>query len=221
MRSAVLLLALCCTAAPALAQPTLSITPSTYILAASGTTTAQIDGGLPFTYYALVGSGTNRGFSYAGTPLAVGPDVRVLAMGELNALGRAVVTVNPPFPLLDRNYLQAVTSMFSNFPLLFSTSNSVVLVNVQGAGLFMPVGGAVSAAGNLVGGSPGLTVSKSGSTYTISHAGQFPIPTVVPSVTVAGGGGATVTSLLSTADQTVVTLSADAAFWFTLQPVRQ
>lgn len=121
MRSAVLVLALCCTAAPALAQPTLSITPSTYILSTiGGTTTVQIEGGMPLMFYALVGSSTN---------------------------------------------------------------------------------------------------SKAGSTYTISHAGQFPIPAVVPSVTVTGG--ATVTSLLSTADQTVVTLSADAAFWFTLQPVRR
>jgi hypothetical protein len=115
--------------------------------------------------------------------------------------------------------MQAVTSLSPIFPTLFETSNSVVLVNSQDARLFMPVGGAVTAAGNLLGGSPGLTVSKAGSTYTISHAGQFPIPVIVPSVTVTGG--ATVTSLLSTADQTVVTLSADAAFWFTLQPVRR
>lgn len=218
MRSAVLLLALCCTAAPALAQPTLSITPSTYFLAANGTTTVRMEGP-PLTYYALVGSGADRGFVYAGTPLSVGTDVRILAMGQLDILGRAVATVNPPFPQLDRYYLQAVISPIPTFPVLLGTSNSVVLVNVPGAGLFMPVGGAVTAAGNLLGGSPGLTVSKAGSTYTISHAGLFPIPAVVPSVTVTGG--ATVTSLLSTADQTVVTLSADAGFWFTLQPVRR
>ena len=220
MRSAVLLLALCCTAAPALAQPTLSITPSTYVLGPSGsTTTVQIDGGLPLTFYALVGSSTNSGFSYAGTALNVGPDVRILATGQLDVYGRASVTVNPPFTQFGRQYLQAVTSPAPNFPVLYGTSNSVVLVNSQEARLFMPVGGAVTAAGNLLGGSPGLTVSKSGSTYTILHAGQFPIPAVVPSVTVTGG--ATVTSLLTTADQTVVTLSADAAFWFTLQPVRR
>lgn len=96
----------------------------------------------------------------------------------------------------------------------------MVLVNQQEARLFMPVGGAVSAAGALVVGSPGLTVSKSGSTYAIAHPGHFSIPSVVPSVTVAGAG-ATVTALASTADQTVVTLSADSAFWFTLQPVRR
>lgn len=220
MRSAVLLLALCCTAAPALAQAPLSITPSTYILGANSTTNVQIEGPA-LMHYALVGSGTNRGFVYAGTPLSVGTDVRILAVGQLDTWGRAVATVNPPFPQLDRYYLQAVISPSPAFPLLVGTSNSLALVHVQGAELFMPVGGAVSAAGNLVGGSPGLTVSKSGSTYTISHAGQFPIPAIVPSVTVAGGGGAAVTSLFSTADQTVVTLSADAAFWFTLQPVRR
>ena len=219
MRSAVLLLALFCTAAPALAQPTLSIAPSTYVLSTNGTTTVQIDGGLGQYFYALLGSSTNSGFSYAGTALNVGPDVRILAMGRLDNQGRASVTVNPPFTQLARQYLQAVTSFFPIFSTIVGTSNGVVLVNSQEARLFMPVGGAVTAAGNLLGGSPGLTVSKAGSTYTISHAGQFPIPAIVPSVTVTGG--ATVTSLLSTADQTVVTLSADAAFWFTLQPVRQ
>lgn len=219
MRSAVLLLALFCTAAPALAQP-LTITPSSYVVAANGTTTVQVDGP-PGMFFALVASSTNSGFSYAGTALNVGPDVRVLAMGVLNPLTPSQVVVNPPFPQVDRLYLQAVLSPSPNFFSLVATSNSVVLVNAQEARLFMPVGGAVSATGNLVVGSPGLTVAKSGSTYTISHTGMFAIPAIVPSVTVGGGSGATVTSLVSTADQTVVTLSADSAFWFTLQPVRR
>lgn len=220
MRSAVLLLALFCTAAPALAQPSITITPSTYVVGANGTSTVQIDANIPVQWFALIASSTNSGFSFAGTALSVGQDVRVLATGQLDAFGRATVTVNPPFPQLDRFYLQAVLSSSPNYFPLIATSNSAVLVNAQEARIFMPVGGAVSAAGNLVVGSPGITVSKSGSTYTIAHAGQFSIPSVVPSVTL-GGSGATVVSLVSTADQTVVTLSADSAFWFTLQPVRR
>lgn len=221
MRSAVLLLALLCTAAPALAQPTLTVTPSTYVVGPNGTTTVTIDGGTPFQYFALLGSGTNSGFSFAGVALNVGPDVRVLATGVFNPLGQATVIVNPPFPQVDRLYLQAVMSPSpAYFPLTLTSANAV-LVNAQEARIFMPVGGAVSATGNLVAGSPGITVSKAGSTYTIAHAGQFTIPAIVPSVTLGGNAGATIVSLVSTADQTVVTLSADSAFWFTLQPVRR
>ena len=68
--------------------------------------------GTPGHYFALVGSTTGAGFSYAGVQFAVGPDVVILAMGNLDGSGRAVVNVVPPFvgSSLDRYYIQAVTS---------------------------------------------------------------------------------------------------------------
>jgi hypothetical protein len=67
--------------------------------------------------FAVIGSSTNAGLSYAGQPLAVGPDVVILRQGSLNAAGTAVVSVTPPFlgTTLDRYYIQAVVSASPSF----------------------------------------------------------------------------------------------------------
>jgi hypothetical protein len=80
--------------------------------------------------YALIASAYGSGFSYAGTHLAVGPDVVVLAIGTLSGTASATLEYTPPFlgTTLDRYYVQAVTAFTSAFsPLL--ASNGVVLRN--------------------------------------------------------------------------------------------
>ena len=73
--------------------------------------------GDPGEYYAVIGSSVNGGFSYAGVALGVGPDVVILAQGVLGGSGEASIRVVPPFngTVLDRYYLQAVTSPAPNF----------------------------------------------------------------------------------------------------------
>jgi len=113
-----------------------------------------------------------------------------------------------------------VTAIDPGFTVGLVASNGIVIVNRQEAQLYMPVGGAVSAAGALVVGSPGVTVSKAGSTYTLSHPNQFNLPSVLPSITPTTAG-VFITSLTSTQDQTVVTFTNDSGFSFILQPVRR
>ena len=68
--------------------------------------------GTPGHYFAVVGSTTNAGFSYAGVQFAVGNDMRLLVLGQLDGNGRAEVYIVPPFvgTSLDRYYIQAATS---------------------------------------------------------------------------------------------------------------
>ena len=101
--------------------------------------------------------------------LAVGTDVQILsAVGVLDGAGQAVVPVTPPFPARDRFYVQAVFS--SNGFVSITPSNGVVLINYQDASLTMPIGGLVSSTGNLLSGTPGVTVTRTGvGAYTITH----------------------------------------------------
>lgn len=73
--------------------------------------------GRPGEFYAVLGSGVNGGFSYAGVALGVGNDVVILAQGVLGSSGERSITVVPPFngTVLDRYYLQAVTSSTQDF----------------------------------------------------------------------------------------------------------
>ncbi len=80
---------------PAVAQDTTS-TVSQNVVTPGHATTVLVTG-VPGYYYAVVGSTTGGGFSYAGVELAVGPDVQILAMGNLDGMGQAVVTFVPPF----------------------------------------------------------------------------------------------------------------------------
>lgn len=199
---------------PALAQ---TATPGSYIVAPGASTNLTLSGTAGQSY-AVIASRTSGGFSYAGVNLAVGLDVAVLTVGTLDGAGSATVSVTPPFPTVDRYYVQAVFSS-DGFGSI-TPSNSVSLLNLQEARQYMPVGGIVSAAGALQFGSPGITVTRTGvGVYRIDTVGQFAIPSVIPSVTPAGN--ATVVTVSTNAAVTTVTLSADANFFFTLQPVRR
>ena len=59
-------------------------------------TMMTVTGG-PGRVYAVVGSTTGAGFSYAGVQFAVGNDAQLLLWGVLDGEGRAVVNVVPPF----------------------------------------------------------------------------------------------------------------------------
>ena len=73
--------------------------------------------GPPFAHFAVIGSVTNAGFSFAGVALRVGADVVVLATGVLDATGVATVVVTPPFvgTTLDRYYLQGAIAPSPTF----------------------------------------------------------------------------------------------------------
>ena len=88
--------------------------------------------GAPFANFALIGSATNAGFSYAGVALAVGTDVVVLTTGVLDATGVATIVVTPPFrgTTLDRYYLQGATAPSPSFAGLVP-SNGLVLRNAD------------------------------------------------------------------------------------------
>lgn len=192
-------------------------TPANYIVGAGGTVNVTLSG-TAGAQYAVIGSLTNSGFAYAGVNLSVGTDVQILAVGVLDGAGQAVVPVSPPFPAQDRFYGQAVFTQ-NGFASIVPSSG-FVLVNNQVGSLFMPIGGIVTAGGTFAFFTPGMTVSKAGSTYTINYAGLIPIPSAIPSVTPTTAG-VTVTSMQSNANQMVVTLSADSGFFFTVQPIRR
>ncbi len=88
--------------------------------------------GQPGHLYILAGSSTNAGFSYGGTNFALGADVTVLAQGQFNGSGTAVVAVAPPFlgTILDRYYVQLVTSTNAAY-VPHAVSSSVVLRNAD------------------------------------------------------------------------------------------
>lgn len=201
------------TAATASAQTTMTASP---LNPSPGAAVTAAVTGTAGDSFAVIGSTTSSGFSYAGVSLSVGTDVTILGVGVLNGSGQGAVSFTPPFPARDRFYVQVVSS-----PNGFATivaGNAVTLVNNQEARLSMPIGGAILADGTPAFLSPGVTVSKVGLVYTINHPGLFDF-FPVPSVTV--GGNATITDLSWTGTQTVVTLSAAARIAFTIQPIRR
>jgi len=85
----------------------------------------------------------------------------------------------------------------------------------------MPIGGLVSSTGNLLSGTPGITVARTGvGAYTITHTGLMPVPGAIPTVTPIIGSP-TVSSLQTTGNTTTVTFSADVTFFFTINPIRR
>lgn len=215
MRRFLLVCAMCLVSAVAAqAQPTLT---SSSLLVNPGTSATLTVTGTAGHAFAVIGSTTWSGFSYAGVDLAVGPDVAILGTGVLNGSGTGTVTITPPFPAQDRYYVQAVTS--ANGFATITPSNRATLINLQEARLYMPIGGLVAANGTPVFLSPGLTVSKTGSVYTFSHPGMFEYGNPIPTVSVTGN--ATITSIQSTFNQTVVTLSNDGGIAITIQTVRR
>ncbi len=193
-------------------------TVSTYVVA-PGTSVNVTVSGPAGQNFAVIGSSTNSGFSYGGVALAVGADVAILATGTLDGAGQATVAVTPPFPQLDRYYIQGVVSASPNF-IPPTPLSSVVVVNNQDARISMPIGGIVQANGTPSFITPGVTVTRTGvGQYTINHAGFFVIPSAIPSITPTAG--ATVLSMGSNSNATTVTLSADATFYFTVTSVRR
>ena len=201
------------TATAAFAQPTMTASP---IMPNPGVAVTLTVSGTAGQRFAVIGSTTWGGFSYAGVNLNVGTDVAILGTGVLNGSGQGTVSFTPPFPARDRYYVQAVAS--SNGFATIAASGRLTLVNNQEARLAMPIGGMIRADGTTVFLSPGVTVTKSGSVYTIDHPGLFDfVPVPIVSVT----GNTTITSIASTAAQTVVTLSADGGIAFTVQAIRR
>ena len=84
--------------------------------------------GAPFAHFALIGSATNAGFSYAGVALAVGTDVVVLTTGVLDGTGIATIVVTPPFlgTTLDRYYIQGATAASPSFAGLVASAGLVL-----------------------------------------------------------------------------------------------
>jgi hypothetical protein len=201
------------TATTALAQPTMTASPLNPNPGAAVTVTVTGTAGQSF---AVIGSTTWSGFSYAGVDLGVGTDVAILGTGVLDGSGQGTVAIVPPFPARDRFYIQAATS--SNGFATIAPSARLTLVNNQDARLAMPIGGMIQANGTPTLLSPGVTVAKSGTVYTINHPGLFDYA-VVPIVSVTGN--TSVTSIASTAAQTVVTLSAEGGIAFTIQSIRR
>jgi hypothetical protein len=109
------------------AQPQIAL--STTVVEPGQSTVVTVTGP-PESLYAIIGSSVNGGFSYAGIPLHVGNDVAILTVGKLDNSGRASVAIVPPFngTILDRYYLQAVTSTSRNF-IPFQPSEGAVVRN--------------------------------------------------------------------------------------------
>lgn len=172
--------------------------------------------GAPGQNFALIGSTTDSGFTYAGVPLRAGPDVQILMVGALDGAGNAVVPVRPPFPARDRYYLQAAVSPTPAFSSI-TPGNSLVLVNRQVARLLMPVGGIVNSEG--VGFmTPGVTITRNGTVYTINTQGLFPIGAAIPTITPFAG--ARVMNISTNANTTTVTLDIEAGFTFLIHVIR-
>ena len=86
--SACLLLLLCFSRLAAAQAPVLRAASTTI---PPGQSVAVQLVGAPFAHFAVIGSVTNAGFSFAGVALAVGTDVVVLATGVLDATGVATI----------------------------------------------------------------------------------------------------------------------------------
>lgn len=149
--------------------------------------------------FVLAGSTTNAGFNYAGTQFALGADVVILAQGQLDGAGMAVVSITPPFrgTILDRYYLQAVTSTNPSFAPHAASAGRVLRNSDLVSGLVGPAGpqGPTGATG-LTGltGAPGPT-GATGATGAQGPAG-------------APGTSLTLAAVVN-ADGTVVWKSAD------------
>jgi len=201
------------TATAAVAQPTMTASP---LMPNPGVAVTVTVTGTAGQSFAVIGSNTWSGFSYAGVDLSVGTDVVILATGVLNGAGQGTASFTPPFPQRDRYYVQAVTS--TNGFATITASPRLTVLNNQEARLAMPIGAMIRADGSTAFLSPGVTVTKAGTVYTIDHPALFDfVPVPIVSVT----GNTTITSIASTAAQTVVTLSAEGGIAFTAQAIRR
>jgi hypothetical protein len=125
--------------ASAAAQPQISLS-TTVAEPAQGV--AVTITGAPGAFYALLGSSMNSGAVHAGVRLEVGRDLAILSSGTLDGAGRAAVSVTPPFigTVLDRYYLQAVTSFSPRFDSIAASVGAVVRNGDLVTGLSGPPG---------------------------------------------------------------------------------
>ena len=126
-------------AASAAAQPQISMSSS---VVAPDESVAVTITGQPGAYYALLGSSVNSGVSFAGVRLKLGRDVVNLATGTLGGDGQATVSIVPPFlgTVLDRYYIQAVTSFSPQFDPLEASAVAVIRNDDLVTGLEGPPG---------------------------------------------------------------------------------
>ena len=169
--------------------------------------------------FAVIGSPTGSGFTYAGVNLSVGADVSILATGVIPGGGSASVVVTPPFTTRDRYFLQAATST-DGFASITPTNGTPVMLR-DSLRIFQAVGGGVNPNGSGFALSPGVTVSRTGpGVYVVSFAGLFTGGTnQIPTVT--SFCGASPTGFKSNTGQFTVTFPADCGFFFTATPVRR
>jgi hypothetical protein len=139
------------------ARQTPNLTVSTDVVAPGSPVSATITGP-PGQFFALVGSSMGAGFSFAGQALSVGPDLAILASGQIDGSGTVVVTITPPFRFttLDRYYIQAATSTAPDFTSLFLSPGRVLRNGDLVAGLSGPVGPAGPAGPTGPPGPPGV-----------------------------------------------------------------
>ena len=111
--------------ASAAAQPQISVTPT---VAAPGESVTITVSGAPGAFYAILGSDIDSGTSFARDGLKVTRDVVILTTGTLDGAGQAAVKAIPPFvgSVLDRFYVQAVTSSTPRFDALESSAAVVI-----------------------------------------------------------------------------------------------
>ena len=114
-------------AATATAQP--QVVVSTAVAAPGEQVSAAITGD-PGAYYALLGSPVNNGGNFTAERLRLGREVVMVSTGIIGGDGQAAVSIQPPFvgTVLDRYYIQVVTSQSSQFTTL-EASETVVIRN--------------------------------------------------------------------------------------------
>lgn len=206
------------------AQPVLTLPNGNTIIDAGGVASVSISGGSPGHSFAIIGSSTESGFSFAGTALAVGTDVQIFGIGVLDGSGNGgPIPVPVPFPARDRYYIQGVTSPTPAFSTLTVTPG-VVLINAQHARIYLAVGGNVNANGTTGVLSEGVTVTRdSPGVYTVSYPFLYRGVDIIPSITPRCG----LTPTTMTANTGIggggftVTFGADCGFFFSGTPIRR
>lgn len=84
--------------------------------------------GDPGAYYALLGSPLDSGGNFTAERLKLGREVVMLSTGIIGGDGQAAVSIQPPFvgTVLDRYYIQVVTSFSSQFNTLEASDTLVI-----------------------------------------------------------------------------------------------
>jgi len=104
------------TASAAWARQATDLVVSPSVVTPGAPVTATVSGP-PGHYFALLGSSVGAGLTFGGRSFAIGVDFAVVASGQLDGAGLAIVSGTPPFlfTTLDRYYLQAATSPSPSF----------------------------------------------------------------------------------------------------------